>query len=92
MATNRDDSVLMTVQLTPEVETKLSRASVAEYLGVDEENIDARFGVVGIDPQNKLYAIMMQADKVSCVVDGNEQKVSGPFSNPKIATFGPVCE
>jgi len=60
---------------------------VAEQLGLANSAIDAGFGVILVDPENKIYTV--RVDK--SVLSKNEQQiegVSGPFSDPKIAPFG----
>ena len=63
----------------------------AEQIGVAVEDLDAGFGVVAIDPRRSLYAVQARADRVPAA---NNQKdpYRGPFSNPKIAPFGPQDE
>jgi hypothetical protein len=57
-------------------------------LALRPEQIDPSFGVVNVDPDNDLYAVMID----SSVVDESSRNkdLSGPFSNPKIETFGRV--
>ena len=62
--------------------------SIAQKLGVSADAIDRRFGVIAVDPDRHLYSVRIRADAAVPSYDakGNYQ---GPFSNPKIAPFGP---
>ena len=76
------DKVLMTVELASP-----TRANAAKSLGVKIGAIDKDFGVVPIDPDRHLYSIKVSPEAVpSAAVDGSYR---GPFSNPRIGTYGP---
>ena len=78
--------VLMTVEM-PGAEPSIDRAASA--LGVADEDLDVAFGVVPIDPACAKYAVQVRADKVPTEMrPAGEHR--GPWSNAKIAPFGPV--
>jgi len=75
---------MLTLQLRP---GEATLSSVCRKLNLRSEDVDHEFGVVNIDPQKNLYAILVEpaaAQKASA-----EPGVAGPFSNPRIETFGP---
>lgn len=79
------EMVMMTVQgwqCPPSIE------QVAKQLLVAPSAIDWHFGVILVDPERKIYTV--RVDK-SQIPEGEPQAkgVSGPFSDPKIAPFGP---
>lgn len=61
-----------------------------ERFGLNDEEIDASFGVVEIDPETHTYTILVDAAAAEKVrAGGSISKVEGPFSNPRIEPFGP---
>jgi hypothetical protein len=64
-----------------------SLSDAARQLGVAVGDLNAGFGVVPIDPDHKLYAVEVDADRFAA--DQLGQPYKGPFSNPTIAPFGP---
>jgi len=63
-----------------------SLADAAAQLGLDISDLNQEFGVVAIDPQEKLYAVEVKK------ADGTYEKQTqgafhGPYSNPMIAPF-----
>jgi hypothetical protein len=76
--------VMMTVELDP---AGASTEQAAKRLGVPKEKLDGDFGVVNIDPEKHLYAVLLDED-VAAGVSATEG-VSGPYSNPPIEPFGP---
>jgi hypothetical protein len=81
-----DAKVMMTVE-SPAAAPGLARA--AEIIGVPLKALDRDFGVVPIDPERGLYAVMVREDAVRGRSRSEERPFSGPFSNPKIEAFGP---
>ena len=83
------DMVLMTIAC-PEGAPGLDRA--AELLGVPAAEMDKGFGVVVLGPQKGLYAVQVReaAIKALPTADAGNEAVKGPFSNPRIAPFGPT--
>jgi hypothetical protein len=64
-----------------------------ERFGLSDEEIDASFGVVEIDPETYTYTILVEASAVEKVQPGGSiSNVEGPFSNPRIEPFGPPEE
>lgn len=61
-------------------------AVVRQYqLSADE--IDHDFGVVEIDPAERLYVILVEADVASRIHPAGGWDTEGPYSNPRIAPF-----
>ncbi len=75
----------MTVKLDSD---DVSLPAVQEKLGVDADQIDTSFGVVSIDPDQGLYAVMVEEDLATRAAEN--EGVEGPFSDPGIETFGPI--
>jgi hypothetical protein len=75
---------MMTVKLPPD---KATLAEVCRLLKLSPAEIDGSFGVVSIDPKQNLYAVMVE-EKATQKLSRNK-RATGPFSNPRIAPFGP---
>jgi len=60
----------------------------ARQLGVDVAKVDSAYGVVVIDPEQGLYAVQVEASAAAS--PDAEGKFAGPWSNPNIASFGPI--
>ena len=69
-----------------------SIAQAASELGVSVADIDDRFGIVPINPAEGLYAVQVKESSVDArgTGDADRSKYRGPYSNPRIAPFGPV--
>jgi hypothetical protein len=65
-----------------------SLAEAAGELGVSLADVDDKFGVVPINPDEKLYAVQVKESSVGARHRGGEYR--GPYSNPRIAPFGPI--
>jgi hypothetical protein len=76
--------VLLTVTRAP---SEASLDAVKRDLGLGDDDIDAEFGVVNIDPNRDRYAVLVEESAAERV--GNAPGVDGPFSNPRIEPFGP---
>jgi hypothetical protein len=76
--------VMVTLKLDPK---QASLAQVRESLRIGSEEIDDDFGVIAVQPEKNLYAVLVEQDTADRV-QGTEG-VEGPFSNPKIEPFGP---
>lgn len=76
--------LMLTVKLDPDHATL---DDVRQQLGVGEDEIDSDFGVVNIDPEADLYAIMVD-DQTAERLSG-QPDVKGPYANPPIEPFGP---
>jgi hypothetical protein len=76
-------AVLATVQgQSPDLQ------SAAAQLGVSVADLDEEFGVQLLDPERNLYAVRVCGE--SLPLGGADQGTyRGPFSNPRIAPFGP---
>lgn len=67
-----------------------SLAEAAAQLRISEADLDPAFGVVPIDPAQRLYAVQTRDGAPAAVPEaGPDESYSGPFSNPRIAPFGP---
>lgn len=74
---------MLTLKLDPKNATL---ADVRRKLNLSADDVDTEFGVIKIDPQKNLYAVLVDeraADKAA-----GQLGVQGPFSNPKIQPFG----
>jgi hypothetical protein len=78
--------VMLTVRLPGKTP---SLKKVQRKLKLKDEEIDRDFGVVSIDPDNELYAVMVE-ETVGGEAAEQEEDVSGPFSDPAIEAFGPL--
>jgi hypothetical protein len=72
-------SVMVSLQLDPE---RASLEEVRRLLGLREDEVDPRFGVVNIDPNEHLYTILVEQEAAERV--RNAAPVRGVFSNPRI--------
>ena len=72
-------TVMITLRLEPE---QASLDEVLRLLGLAEDEVDQRFGVVNINPSEHLYTILVQEEAAERVRDA--EPVRGVFSNPKI--------
>jgi hypothetical protein len=55
-------------------------------LHLAQGDIDTEFGIVSIDPAELVYAVLVD-DRVGSKIP-RSGKISGPFANPLVATFG----
>jgi hypothetical protein len=72
-------TVMITLQLDPE---RASLEEVRRLLGLREDEVDQRFGVVNINPSEHLYTILVEEETAERV--RHADPVRGVFSNPKI--------
>jgi hypothetical protein len=72
-------TVMITLRLEPE---QASLEEVRRLLGLAEDEVDERFGVVNINPSERLYTILVEEEVAERVRGAPE--VRGVFSNPKI--------
>jgi hypothetical protein len=82
------DMVLMTITGNKDAGAP-SLDFAAKQLGIDTSDIDADYGIVPLDPSRRQYGIRVRAGSLS-PVSGADKPYSGPFSDPKIAPFGPI--
>jgi hypothetical protein len=72
------------------VRGKPSLEDAARQIGVGVEDLDSGFGIVPIDPEAGKYAVQVRAGKVRSQPRRRKARgYQGPWSNPKIAPFGP---
>jgi hypothetical protein len=57
--------------------------------GLTDDEIDKSFGIVEVDPEDRLYTILVEETAVPKVKPDQEIDVKGPYSNPRISPFGP---
>jgi hypothetical protein len=75
---------MVTVHLSDE---KSDLASAQDRLGLVDDEVDRDFGVVAIDPDNRLYTLLVTPEAAERIV--GKGFASGPYSNPRIEPFGP---
>lgn len=78
--------VMVTIQ-APEGPPTLDAVIERYQLGPDD--IDSDFGVVEIDPADHLYVILVEPDAATRIKPADGWDTAGPYSNPRIAPFGP---
>ena len=57
-----------------------------------ENEIDASFGVVEVDPAEHVYTVLVDEKAAAKITPTENWKVEGPYSNPRIQPFGPPEE
>ncbi len=69
-----------------------SVAQAASELGVSVADIDEKFGIIPINPDEGLYAVQVKESSINSRIAGDADRSNyrGPYSNPQIAPFGPV--
>jgi hypothetical protein len=77
------EKYLMTVRL----DGSKTIEAVAKALKIPKASIDLKYGVVEVDPEARLFAVMVEQQPV--ITENVEKVFRGPFANPKIETFGP---
>ena len=66
-------------------------SEAASILGLAERDLHAGFGVIEIDPERRLYAVEVLGDGIpNFGADRESDPFRGPYSNPKIVSFGPA--
>jgi len=74
--------LMMTLRWKDEAAPTL--ASVASKYGISTDDLDERFGVVEIDPRERLYTILIEAEAAGRIDPRYRDDLEGPFSNPRI--------
>jgi hypothetical protein len=75
---------MLTVARDP---SRASLEAIKADLGLSDEDVDASFGSVEIDPDEHHYAILVEESAIGRV--RSKGGVQGPFANPPIEPFGP---
>jgi hypothetical protein len=75
---------MVTLRLDP---SKATLAEIQARYQLRPDQVDAKFGVVCVGPEEHLYTILVD-EHVANRIEGAPD-VIGSFSNPKIETFGP---
>jgi hypothetical protein len=57
--------------------------------GLAPDDLDERFGVVAVDPAAHAYTVLVEQAAAARIKPGEGWDVEGPFSNPRVAPFGP---
>lgn len=60
----------------------------AAQLGISVSALNPEFGVILIDPANRLYAVEVDAEALPAGT-GSRRPFHGPYSNPDIDIFAP---
>jgi hypothetical protein len=79
------EKALMTVQSDDGPPTL---EAAARQLGVHPEALDETFGVVLIDPKSGLYSVQVDASQLPSEPETGDD-YQGPYSTPRIESFGP---
>lgn len=77
--------VLMTVR--DQDAKSLSLEEAAQHLDVDVTAIDAKFGVIAVDPKKGIFTIKVRADALPESKDEKDGEYRGPFSDPPIGPY-----
>lgn len=62
--------------------------ALKQRFGLADEEVDARFGLVPVDPDAGTYTLMVEQDAAVRMRSDDQMTVKGPFSNPRIAPAG----
>lgn len=76
--------VMVTLRLDP---SQATLPEVSGLLGLQPEEVDRGFGVVPINPAERLYTILVDEAAAARIADAPQ--VEGVFGNPRIEGFGP---
>jgi hypothetical protein len=77
------------VMLSFEAPTPPSLDEVKRRFGLRDDDIDATFGVIEIDSKTHTYTIRVEEAAAARITGRPDWKGGGPYSDPKIAPFGP---
>ncbi|MHC4617191.1 MAG: hypothetical protein ACYTEQ_05495 [Planctomycetota bacterium] len=66
---------------------------ICKLYGFQSDEIDVQFGVIEVDPQDRLFTILVDSNAAERVRGGRETQLpEGPYANPPIHPFGPPVE
>lgn len=60
---------------------------ISEKFGFGGDEVDREFGVVATDPDENLYAILVEDSAVERLSGEDAQALEGPYANPRIEPF-----
>lgn len=63
-------------------------SDVIRFYNLRREDLDERYGVIEIDPEDHLFSVMVDSSVANRLQPGSDANWQGPFSNPKIEPFG----
>jgi hypothetical protein len=69
-----------------------SADEVRSRLGLADDELDDSFGVIEVDPDEHLFTILVEETAAARLTGRDDWKLQGPYSNPRIAPFGPPSE
>jgi hypothetical protein len=69
---------------------RCSLSEVKRRFDLADDEIDADFGVIEIDPDAHLYTVLVEEDAAQRLRDAGATGLSGPYSNPVIGAYGPT--
>ena len=78
--------VMMTIQW-PQGQPTIEQ--IQELFSLADDEIDREFGLIEIDPDERLFTFLVDEASAAKVKPGAGLRVAGPFSNPRIEPFGP---
>lgn len=77
--------------VTVRLEGDATLTAATEKLGLSEDEVDTRYGLVAIDPAHDLYGLRVTdeaARRINPAATSDEGE--GVFSDPRIEPFGPT--
>jgi hypothetical protein len=77
------------VMITFRVAATPTLEQVKQRFGLKDDEVDAAFGVIEIDPDTHDHAIRVAEAAAARITSQPGWSGEGPFSDPKIAPFGP---
>jgi len=77
--------IMVTIR-TPQAAPTISE--IMTRYGLIESEIDKKFGVIEIDPDQHAYTILVDEAAAGKIASAGDWTVEGVFSNPAIAAFG----
>jgi hypothetical protein len=77
---------MMTIRPTGDVPTL---SEIQRQFGLTDDEVDHDFGVVGIDPSDRLFTFLVEETAARKVSSTDRWDIEGPYANPRIEPFGP---